>query len=95
MIDVKAIIGGSLWIVGLAIILATLSWANYEAKTFRIPLRKTLTRSVFRRFMDLGLALFCLGLAMGASRWWERILWFVLSLAWLSLLLWDFRQKES
>lgn len=93
MIDVKSVVSGGLWVLGLAIILATLSWANCEAKTYRINLRKILARPVFQRSIDFGLALFCTGLAVGASRWWERALWFFFSIAWLGLLAWSFRRK--
>lgn len=95
VIDFRAIISGGLWILGLALILATLSWANYEAKSSHIRLREALTRPTFQRFMDFGLALFCLGLALGASRWWERALWFAFSAIWLGWLLWDFWQNRE
>ena len=93
MIDVKAVIGGSLWVLGLAIILATLSWADWEAKSSRIRFREVLSRSHIQRAIDFGLALFCSGLAVASSRLWERVIWCLLAATWLLLLARDFRRR--
>ncbi len=54
----------ALWVVGLAVVLATLSLAAYEGSLSR-----------FRVSLALGLLLVCAGLLGLVSTLWERILW--------------------
>jgi len=78
-----------LWILGLAVLLAVLSWANWAAGTQRIRFRAVLGRPNVQQRLVLGLFLLCMGLAATGRAWWERALWgflaavFVVS-AWLA-----------
>ncbi len=74
----------SLWILGLAVILATLGFADYYANRDSRRLREILKKPGYRATVNAGLTLFCLGL-MGFSRtWWETVLWGLFAVAFLS-----------
>ncbi len=83
MIDVWSVLTNSLWILGLAILLAVLSWAHWGASLEGVRFRTALGRPEARRVVDLGLVLFCAGLAASNRTWWERILWGLLGVVWL------------
>lgn len=95
MIDLRTVVAGTLWVTGLAVVLAALSWANWEAKTGGERLRAALERPAIRRAIDGGLALFCTGLAVGAGRWWERALWGLLAAVWVALMVWPARRPSG
>jgi len=82
MINLWGIAANSLWILGLATLLAALSWAHWAASVEKVRFRAVLGRPGVRRVLDLGLALFCAGLAATSRTWWERTLWGLLGLAW-------------
>lgn len=84
MIDVWAVIANSLWILGLAALLATLSWSHWIASVEDARFRAVLRRPQIQRAIDGGLALFCIGLAATSRTWWERILWGLLATAWVA-----------
>ncbi|MBN1487433.1 MAG: hypothetical protein JW981_07310 [Anaerolineae bacterium] len=80
MIDIWGVFCNSLWVLGLAVLLATWSYADYEAS-----IHKQKTRDKFKEFsyalaLDAGLCLFITGLALTEDRWWARLLWIVLGL---------------
>jgi hypothetical protein len=80
MMDWYAACFGALWILGLSLILASLSYANYlvsqQQKRF-----VTALQIPARHFMiHLGLVFFCLGWAGSATGIWERFAWIVLAL---------------
>jgi hypothetical protein len=83
VIDIWGVIANSLWILGLAVLLAVLSWAHWVASTERGRLRAVLRRPRILQGLDLGLFLFCTGLAATGYTWWERILWGLLAAAWI------------
>jgi hypothetical protein len=83
VINVWGVIANSLWIFGLATLLAALSWAHWVASTEGKRLRTVLGQSRMRQGLNLGLALFCVGLAATGRTWWERILWGLLAAAWI------------
>ena len=76
MIDLWHVVSNSIWIAGLAMLLAALSWARWigENQGRRRP----------RLALNLGLALFCAGLAATGRGWWERVLWGLLSAVWVA-----------
>ena len=82
MIDVWSVAANSLWILGLSLLLATLSWAHWVARQEEAPMREVLGRAGLRIPVDVGLLLFCAGLAATSRRWWERVLWGLLGAAW-------------
>jgi hypothetical protein len=93
MIDLRSVFSGALWILGLAVILAALSWGNWEAKVSRSRLREALARPHLQCAIGAGFALFCAGLALAANRWWERMIWVVLGAFWLFQMAWALKQK--
>jgi len=82
VIDVWGVVANSLWILGLTVLLACLSWANWAAASEGQRLRAVLARPAVGRAVDAGLLLFCAGLAATARSWWERALWCLLALWW-------------
>jgi len=83
VIDLRLVAANGLWILGLAVVLAGLSWAYWIAGTAGVRFRTALRRRPTQRVLDLGLALFCAGLAATARTGWERALWAMLAVAWL------------
>lgn len=83
MIDVWGVIANSLWILGLAVLLAVLSWTHWVASTEGNRIRDALKRPRIQQALDLGLFLFCAGLAATGRTWWERILWGLLAAVWI------------
>jgi hypothetical protein len=83
VIDIWGVTANSLWILGLAVLLAALSWARWIASTERSRLRVVLKRPPVQIALDVGLFLFCAGLAATGRAWWERVLWGLLAAAWV------------
>lgn len=83
MIDIWGVVANGPWVVGLAVLLATLSWAHWAAGVEDVRFRETLGRTEVRRIMDVGLALFCAGLAATSDVWWRQVLWGLLAAAWV------------
>lgn len=71
---------GALWILGLSLVAAALSFANYLASQQKRQFKQVLELPACRIMTDLGLVFFCLGWAGGVSATWERLLWTVLAL---------------
>lgn len=82
MIDIFSLAANALWILGLAVLLAVLSWARWEARSEQVRFRQVLARPPIQVGLDLGLLLFCVGLSATARAWWERVLWGLLGIAW-------------
>lgn len=95
MIDVLSVIANFLWILGLSLLLAALSWANWAAKMSGTRLRSVLARPSIRRALDFGLALFCTGLAATAQRGWEKALWALLALVFAGQGVWSLRDRSE
>ncbi|MGQ9555898.1 MAG: hypothetical protein ACUVWR_17495 [Anaerolineae bacterium] len=81
MIDWLSLAFSALWILGLALVLATLSFANYQARQAGIRLRQALSTPSFSLPISLGLLLFCLGMSYGTQPLWQRLLWLLLAAA--------------
>ena len=79
VIDLWSVVANSLWILGLAVTLAALSWGYWAASTEETQFRVVLDRLWLQRVVGLGLALFCVGLAATGRAWWERFLWALLA----------------
>lgn len=76
MIDWYFVFTHSLWILGLSIALAALSYHDWLRKELNKPLRRQLREPSFRLPANIGFFLAALGLALlRSSRWWERALW--------------------
>lgn len=75
MIDWLNLAANSLWIVGLALALAVVSYASWEAAQSAEKLRARLAHPARQAALDFAGALFCLGLAATSASWWEKLLW--------------------
>lgn len=75
MIDCLGLGRNALWVVGLAVGLAALSMASYQARVEGIPLGHQLNKSAFQLPVAIGLAMFCLGLLFSGHSWWEKGFW--------------------
>jgi hypothetical protein len=82
VIDIWRVIANSLWILGLTVLLAVLSWARWIAQAEGNRLRAVLKKPRTRQVLNLGLFLFCVGLAATVRTWWEHVLWGLLAAAW-------------
>lgn len=89
MVDLGSVAANALWVLGLALILAALSWANWDAVRERIPFRRALGRPGVRRALDGGLTLFCAGLAATGRTRWEQALWGALALGVTARAIWE------
>lgn len=81
MIDVWGVVANSFWILGLAVILAALSWTSWAASVDKVRFRAAAARPGVQRALNVGLCLFCVGLAATGRRWWEWALWGLLAAA--------------
>jgi len=63
VIDIWGVVANSLWILGLAVLLAVFSWARWIAHTKQSRLRTALKRPSIQTALDVGLFIFCTGLA--------------------------------
>jgi hypothetical protein len=80
MIDWYSVGFGALWIMGLGLVTAGLSLANFFGCTQIWKFRQALKMPAYRIMIGLGSVLFCLGLAGSVSTLWEHLLWAVLAL---------------
>jgi hypothetical protein len=74
----------SLWILGLALILTALGFADYHAKVEARRLWAVLKEPGYQAAVNAGLALFSLGLLGSARAWWETALWGLLAAVFLA-----------
>ena len=75
MIDWFNLAANALWILSLAILLALVSYAGWQAAVQHEKLRAQLGRPVYQRFFDWIGVLFCLGMAGTSHVVWEIVLW--------------------
>jgi hypothetical protein len=74
----------SLWILGLVVILTTLGFADHHANVERFGAREVLCRPGYRVAINAALALVCLGQLGWSAAWWQKALWGLLALAFVS-----------
>ena len=75
MSEIWTVITNGLWVLGLAVILATWSYARYAAHEARVKTRVKLHEMKYALLMDVGLLLFVAGMAATESRAAARGLW--------------------
>ena len=80
MIDWYALFTNSLWIVALALALATLGFSRWQARQEQIKLGQVLNRPGWQIALNISGTIFCLGLAATSQKIWERVLWLVMGL---------------
>jgi hypothetical protein len=73
----------ALWVIGCAVVLATLSYASWEASLSRQKLAERLKQHSALLALNLGGLLICLGAALTRDLWWWIVLWGLLGLAFL------------
>ncbi|MEA3349508.1 MAG: hypothetical protein U9Q82_02680 [Chloroflexota bacterium] len=83
MINWYNLFANALWIFALALALATLSYARWQARSLGIKRRELLNRPGWQRPLNFAGALFCTGLALTTDVWWEQLLWAILGLLFL------------
>lgn len=74
MIDWLGLFTNSLWILGLAVCLATLSLASYRTRTQSIRLGEAFGMPGSQGALAVGLLLFCLGILATSQTWWQVLL---------------------
>jgi len=94
MIDWYSVGFGALWILGLGLVTAALSFANYLASQQKRRFRQALEMPACRIMIDLGMVFFCLGWTGSVSGTWERIVWAVLALM-FALQTWQARKMSN
>lgn len=89
------LVGSSaLWITGLAVLLAALSYHDWLAHETGRRLRDQFKTRSWGIPFALGMTLFCTGLAAARDTpWWERALWSTLGLSFLWQLIAHFRSR--
>ena len=89
MIDWFGVFYNALWIFGLAIVLAALSYADWRRRLAvqKESFRHALSEPGLQAAVSLGFTLFCAGLALGSAVWWQIAAWVALGLffAWNGL----------
>lgn len=80
MIDVWGVMSNSLWVIGLAVLLAIWSWARYAAYEANVKTRVILSQRKYVVALDAGLLLFVAGMAATEDRLWAQVVWGVLGL---------------
>lgn len=79
MIDWYRVIANSLWILALALALATISFARWEARSTGAKLGETLNLPGWQTPLNIAGVMFCGGLAATSDVTWERALWLILA----------------
>lgn len=79
MIDWFLVVSSSIWIVGFAIILAVVSYAQWDASMQGVSIRTLLSNPVYTRLLYIGLTFVTVGMALSSAVLWRRIVFAVLS----------------
>jgi len=95
MIDWWGILGHALWVSGLALALAVLSLADYQAHREGVRLRTVLGQPGLQSALAPGLVLFCLGLLVASAAWWQRLAWGLLTLLFAGQAAWLWRSRPA
>jgi hypothetical protein len=80
MLGVQQLAGSVLWILGSAICLAAYSYARWWAYQKGLRVRQVIGLPQFVVPFFAGVAIFCVGMAVGAARAFEVILWLLLAI---------------
>jgi hypothetical protein len=85
----------SLWILGLAIVLTVIGFADYHAKVSSKRFREILKQHGYQAAIHAGLVLFCVGLIGSARAWWEAVIWGVLGASFLGFTVYSIRAQRK
>ncbi|MDR3574719.1 MAG: hypothetical protein P4L50_12710 [Anaerolineaceae bacterium] len=94
LIDWGDLAANALWIIGLGLALAAMSFASFEASTGHLRLKDVLTQNRFEIILDLAGILFCSGLAATSSQLIALILWIILAALFLISIVLSLRNKS-
>lgn len=75
MVSWPGLVGNALWICGVAVCLATLSMAHYQARAAQDRLGSKLNQPELQLVLAFGMSLFCLGLLISSGTWWQKGIW--------------------
>lgn len=95
MIDVWGVFTNSLWILGLAVLLAVWSYASYEASRRKVKVRQVMHELGYALTLNVGMLLFLAGMATTEDRGWARGLWIVLGLGVIAESVWRIIQHRK
>lgn len=95
MIDWVYLIANSLWILGCAVVLATLSYASWQASLYQESLRARLERVGIQRALHLSGLLFCAGLAILSEGYIKTLLWATLGVSFAMGLVMALRRTDG
>ena len=95
MIDWINLLENALWILGLALALATFSYASWQASFYHEKLRLRLGKPRLRAVFDLSGLLFSAGLASTSHAIYEVILWAILGVLFLIQMVAAFRRARG
>ena len=79
MIDWLAVAANGLWVLGLAGMLAALSYFDNYARLRGQSTRQVLKAPMFICPFAWSAAVFCLGVAASGGSWWQRVAWVALA----------------
>ena len=85
MIDWFYVFANTLWILGLAVILASLSLTHWLANLQGQSFRRALTEPRVRLVNAVGFVMFTMALTLLVGPWWYKIGWIVV----LALSIWE------
>ncbi len=83
------------WILGCAIALALLSYANWRATEYHEKLRAQFARPKIRAAFDFSLVLFCIGMAATSGSALALIIWLILTILIIIQFIVDLRTLRS
>ena len=93
MIDWLNLVMNILWILGCSIILASISYASWDASSKNEKIRNILKKYHIQISINLGGFLFCAGLAGTTDVLWQRIIWIILGIGFLLQIWGEFRRR--
>jgi hypothetical protein len=95
VIDWWDVLTNATWIAGAATVLAAFSYMNWQVSACGDGLRDTIKRMLQSPVFGTGMLLSCLGAGLGASRWGERVLWFLLVASFAAEAGWVWSSRHS
>jgi protein-tyrosine phosphatase len=95
LIDWRMVGFASLWITGLAVVLATLGFVDYSAGLADRKFRQEVGRPDYQAAINIGLTAFSLGLLGSSRTWWETALWGVLAVAFAAFAIQALRRQRQ
>lgn len=95
MIDVWGVFTNSLWILGLAVLLAVWSYASYEASRRKQKVHHVINELGYALALNAGMVLFLAGMATTEDRGWARGLWIVIGTGVIAESVWRIVQHRK